>query len=175
MYTPFKSIPSTALIICKTSLDVAFCPVTTTAATSATACGTAVAAAVKDVDDAAFAKTQLLCTHLASGGCELAKAACQWKKSSWYGSSCSACSGACPARLTAGDDDDGNTTSALVDTATTATAAITNNQTTSDAEIARTVFGGIIALTFLYIVYVVGTQKAAAQPAVASFEEFSEI
>ena len=65
-----------------------------------------------------------------------------------------------------GDEAEAN----AVDTASTATAAatITTNQITSGAQIARTVFGGIIAISFLYFAYVhivgnFGTPKPATQ------------
>jgi hypothetical protein len=67
------------------------------------------------------------------------------------------CSGCIPTAsragsLIAGDDDQGEAMATLETTTT-------NTQPTSDAEVARTVFEGIIALAILYIAYAVGTKS----------------
>jgi len=57
--------------------------------------------------------------------------------------------------LKAGDEEAAK--ASVVDVATAA--AATNNQPTSDAEVVRTVFEGIVAIAFLYVAFVVGAKS----------------
>jgi len=69
--------------------------------------------------------------------------------------------------LIAGDDDQGEAMATLETTTT-------NTQPTSDAEVARTVFEGIIALAILYIAYAVGTKSQPESGMVPNNDEIQE-
>jgi len=76
------------------------------------------------------------------------------------------------AALKAGDEEEAEAN--VVDA--TPAAAATNNQPTSDAEVARTVFEGIIAIAFLYIAYTVGAKSQPESGIIANnVAEISEI
>ena len=77
-----------------------------------------------------------------------------------------------PKTLKAGDEEEAEAN--VVDA--TPAAAATNSQPTSDAGVARTVFEGIIAITFLYIAYTVGAKSQPESGIIANnVAEISEI